>query len=80
MNRLKTVFPLPGRLLVQDLNTADEIIFCEGDDFSFGRIIREMQRLRPGLAIRIHAANSKSIVGSDSKKTMGEIIPLSENT
>lgn len=79
MNRLKNLFPLAGRMLVQDLNTADEIIFCEGEDFSFGRIIREMQLLRPGLAIRIHAANSKSIVGSDSKKSMGEITALNEN-
>jgi hypothetical protein len=50
-----------------------EIIFCEGT-LSFGDIIRELSRSKSKIKIKIHAAGSRSIVGSHSKDTSGEAV------
>jgi GT2 family glycosyltransferase len=52
---------------------AKEIIFCEGEQ-SFRSIIERMQELERGMRVRIHAAGSNSIVGSDFKDSSGETI------
>jgi GT2 family glycosyltransferase len=49
----------------------NEIIFCEGS-LSFKNIIGSLQQIKDKVKIKIHAADSQSIVGSDSKDTTGE--------
>jgi GT2 family glycosyltransferase len=50
-----------------------EIIFCEGA-LSFKEIIDTVQTLPKNIRVKFHAANSQSIVGSDSKDTSGEAV------
>jgi O-antigen biosynthesis protein len=50
-----------------------EVIFCEGT-LSFRNIIERIQQLSPHTSIKFHAANSMSIVGSDSKDSSGEAV------
>ncbi len=50
-----------------------EIIFCEGA-LSFKEIIETVQTLPKNIRVKFHAANSQSIVGSDSKDTSGEAV------
>lgn len=67
---------MTGREIMQEKESAGEIIFCEGGNFSFEDIIREMQDIKTPVSIKIHGGNSSSIVGSDSKEFLGETIPL----
>jgi O-antigen biosynthesis protein len=48
-----------------------EAIFCEGT-LSFRNIIDCLQQMRWNTKIKIHASGSQSIVGSDSKDSIGE--------
>ncbi len=50
-----------------------EVIFCEGS-LSFANIIESVQQLPKHTSVKFHAANSKSIISSDSKDTSGEIL------
>jgi hypothetical protein len=50
-----------------------EVIFCEGT-LSFKDIIQSVQTLPKNIRVKFHAANSQSIVGSDSKDTSGEAV------
>jgi len=50
-----------------------ELIFCEGT-LSFKNIIDTIQHVPKGMAIKIHANGSNSIVGSNSKDTLGEFV------
>lgn len=50
-----------------------EIIFCEGH-LSFKKIIETIKTLPAKISIKLHAANSFSIVGSDSKDSAGEAV------
>lgn len=50
-----------------------ELIFCSGA-LSYSEIIKATQRINSGIRFRFHAAGSKSIVGSDSSGTSGEVI------
>lgn len=50
-----------------------EIIFCEGT-FSFKNVIEALTHAGKGIKIKIHAAGSRSIVGSDSKDESGEAL------
>ncbi len=52
---------------------AKEIIFCAGT-LSYNTIIEKIQNTKKNLRLRFHAAGSKSIVGSDSSGTSGEVI------
>jgi len=54
-----------------------EIIFCEGT-LSFKEIIQGIKNLPRNIVAKIHAENSMSIVGSDSKDSSGEAVS-SEN-
>lgn len=53
----------------------DTIIFCE-NGFSFSQIINAIDRSKTKLSIRITAAGSASIVGSDSKDDSGETFSI----
>ena len=52
-----------------------EIIFCEGG-LSFEEIIGSLNRLSPNTSIKFHASGTGSIVGSDSKDSLGESVSL----
>jgi len=73
INEIKSV--LFGSNIAVTTNTADEIIFCEGEDFSFSEIIDTM-KLSPGKKYKIHAKSSFSIVGSHDKRGPGNVIAL----
>jgi N-acetylglucosaminyl-diphospho-decaprenol L-rhamnosyltransferase len=64
------------RTLVEDESQADEIIFCEGDTFSFRDIIEALQRVGSLRPCKIHAAASTSFVGSHSKDGMGDAVVI----
>jgi len=59
--------------LLQPAINFKEIIFCEGT-LSFKEIIEVIQTLPKNIRIKFHAANSQSIVGSDSRDTSGEAV------
>jgi hypothetical protein len=48
-----------------------EVVFCEGS-LSFLDIIQYLPSLPSGVSIKFHASGSSSIVGSDSRNTLGE--------
>jgi GT2 family glycosyltransferase len=48
-----------------------EVVFCEGG-LSFSDIIQQVPKLPSNISIKFHASDSSSIVGSDSKNTLGE--------
>jgi len=74
---LKQSLPASSRIIVDTIDKANEIIFCEGPGLSFKQIIRQIQEgTAKKLLYKIHAGNSHSIVGSDSKNENGETIPL----
>ena len=74
-NDLKT--KLPGqRILTGKETEANETIFCEGEAFSFHRIIDMFMEHNARGHYKIHAHNSDSIAGSNSKDDRGETIPL----
>jgi len=52
-----------------------EVIYCEGT-LSFQNILKNIQDLPAGLGIKIHAAGSGSIVGSESKDLLGESVSI----
>lgn len=57
---------------VQKISDAQAMIFCEGDEFNFSKIIGHMQE-HPGEKLyRLHSNGSNSIVGSDSKDRAGQ--------
>ncbi|MBK5270081.1 MAG: hypothetical protein JJE22_03615, partial [Bacteroidia bacterium] len=55
-----------------------EVIFCEGA-LSFKEIIESIQQLPARIHVKFHAANSRSIVGSDSKDSSGEAVTKEKN-
>jgi hypothetical protein len=59
--------------LLQPVINFKEIIFCEGS-MSFKEIIEVIQTLPKNIRIKLHAANSQSIVGSNSRDTSGEAV------
>jgi N-acetylglucosaminyl-diphospho-decaprenol L-rhamnosyltransferase len=73
---LKKEISSQQRIIVQEQGESNEIVFCEGDNFSFRQIIDIFQQQRSSVQYKIHAGNSSSIVGSGSKTDMGEAIPL----
>ena len=75
-NYLKNILSSQQRTIVQQKNEADEIIFCEGKNFSFKKIINEFEKREVVAQYKIHANKSNSIAGSGSKNANGETIPL----
>jgi GT2 family glycosyltransferase len=57
---------------VQNISDALAMIFCEGNEFSFSKIIGHMQD-HPGEKLyRVHSVGSSSVVGSDSRDRAGQ--------
>jgi O-antigen biosynthesis protein len=54
-----------------------EIVFCEGR-LTFAEIITQLQQLPPRYKVRFFAAGTHSIIGSDSKDTVGDAISMQE--
>ncbi len=75
VTKLKERLAAGKRRIVENPEMAREILFCEGMDFSFKRIIEEMRK-RPGFIYLIHASGSGCIVGSHSGNEKGELIIL----
>jgi hypothetical protein len=57
--------------MLQPSVTFKEVIFCEGE-LSFKEIIDAVEELPGNIRVKFHAAKSQSIVGSDSKDSLGE--------
>jgi len=66
------------RVLVPDLQQAEEVIFCEGPAFSFRDCIAELQKPWRRVFFKIHAGGSDSVAGSHSKEERGQAIVLEE--
>lgn len=52
-----------------------EVIFCQGT-LSFAAIIEAIRQLPAGITAKIHAAGSKSVIGSESKDSSGESVSV----
>jgi O-antigen biosynthesis protein len=52
-----------------------EVIFCQGT-LSFAAIIEAIRHLPAGITAKIHAAGSKSVIGSESKDSSGEAVSV----
>jgi N-acetylglucosaminyl-diphospho-decaprenol L-rhamnosyltransferase len=76
VDHLTSLLRQHNKIIVENPADANEIIFCEGDNLSFKKIINDMQEKKGSFFFKIHAANSDSIVGSDSKDSAGEAIGL----
>jgi len=76
ISRIKKRIYMTGREIVTERKQAGELIFCEGENFSFKDILAEIQEIKSPVSIKIHAGGSESVVGSDSSKTLGEKIAL----
>ncbi len=53
---------------------AKELILCEGKELLFARIITLYEQCGKKVRLRLHAASSESIVGSDSKNEAGYVL------
>ena len=71
-NSLKTTSALN---LLETKDNTTEIIFCHGKT-SYSWIIRQLENLPPAIAVRFHSAGTESIVGSDSKNSMGTYLSV----
>jgi len=76
VNQLTKIFLSEEKMISDNEKDADEIIFCEGKDFSFREIIDAVQQKSSAGNYKIHSSNSYSVVGSISKNDPGEIIEL----
>ncbi|SRR5579871_17986 len=76
ISHLKALLTIEQRVITTIKSESDEIIFCEGEHFSFKEIIEEMQQHDDSMNKKIHSSNSFSAVGSVSRKKSGEIIVL----
>lgn len=73
---IRTVINPEERVLTNNEDEADEIIFCEGPGLAFKDIIRSIQQKDKRVSFKIHAGNSHSMVGSNSKNNNGDAIPI----
>jgi O-antigen biosynthesis protein len=57
---------------------AKELILCQGNNLSFAQIISLYEQTGSGVKLHLHAYNSGSIIGSDSKNEAGQILNTEE--
>ncbi|HEY4288903.1 MAG TPA: glycosyltransferase family 2 protein [Puia sp.] len=78
MLRLKEFFTASGiRVVADDSRQMEEIILCQGAQFSFKDCIRYVEEAAPwrtGLRVKFYAEGSGSVVGSADRDGRGEII------
>jgi N-acetylglucosaminyl-diphospho-decaprenol L-rhamnosyltransferase len=75
-SRVSTILLSIKKLIVNNLQEAQEIIFCEGPAFPFKRIIDNLPQNNRRAGYKFHANNSNSIIGSGSGNKMGEVFIL----
>ena len=73
---LKDILLSKEKNIVEEKDEADEVIFCEGKNFSFKKVINEFEKRESDAVYKIHANTSASIAGSESKNEMGNASPL----
>ena len=78
IGQLTAFFAATGiRTVVEDSRQADELILCEGAQFSFKDCIRSLEAAAPyrtGLRVKFYAEGSGSVVGSAYRDGRGETI------
>ena len=83
VKRLRALLPAAGnRTLAPDAQHADEIIFCEGEAFSFKKCIAELEAAAPYAEhrqVKFYAAGSQAVVGSASRDGRGETWVISSS-
>jgi GT2 family glycosyltransferase len=76
--RLREFFASTGvRTVVEDTGEAQELIICQGAQFSFKECIKSLEATAPyrtGLRVKFYAEGSGSVVGSANRDGRGEII------
>ncbi|MFI5154664.1 MAG: glycosyltransferase family 2 protein [Chitinophagales bacterium] len=65
-----------GKIITKESKKASRIIFCEGKEYSFYEIIRQIQERNHSLSFAFHGLGTHSIVGSPAPTSMGEVILL----
>ncbi|MBP6688134.1 MAG: hypothetical protein KA160_09780, partial [Lacibacter sp.] len=55
---------------------ANELILCQSNNLPFAQIIAVYEQAGKKVKLRLHAQNSESIIGSDSKNEAGEVLHL----
>lgn len=61
-------------LAILDNTPTQELIICTGQHLRFRQVVQLYQQFGKRVRLRLHAAGSRSIVGSDSKNDAGETI------
>ena len=76
--RVKTLLEASGiRRVAEEVSQADEVLLCEGEDFSFRASIACLEELaKDGRRIKFHAGGSGSAVGSPDRNGQGEVLIL----
>ncbi|HEY6899730.1 MAG TPA: glycosyltransferase family 2 protein [Puia sp.] len=71
------------RALVTDPKDADELIFCQGQKFSFRDCITALEAgapYREGTRIKFYASDSAAALGSSSRDGQGEVLVITEKS
>ena len=58
---------------------AENIIYCEGENFSFTDLIEAIKKLPPTKKVLVHASGSDSVVGSFNKRQMGTTMTIASS-
>ncbi len=78
ITRLRALFEKSGkRMMDATPETAEELVFCQGNDFGFRDCIAGLEAAAPyrhGQQIKIHAAGSNSATGSTDRDGRGETL------
>jgi GT2 family glycosyltransferase len=79
IQKLRELFAASAtRTVVEDYQEAEELIICEGPQFSFAEGIKALEKegTHKGIRIKFYAAGSGSVVGSAHRDGRGEVIKL----
>jgi len=76
IDKIKSLLQTSGKKITRQQQEANEIIFCEGNNYSFKKIIQQMQEKNHSFYFGFHAEKSRSIITSHSRDDSGEAIPI----
>ena len=74
--RLEKTFLVQGKNITKIESESTEIVFSEGDKYSFKKIIETIQEPRKNNDYFFHASDSVSIISSSQKNSSGEAFLL----
>lgn len=74
--KLEKLFIEQKRIIAKKESDSNEIIFCEGEKYSFKEIIERIQHVNKKKHFLFHASNSISIIESSQKNLSGETFIL----